>query len=714
MIAGGFTQVSESKPIRVAVIGGGCAAMAAAFELSRPEHEGRYEVTVHQVGFRLGGKGASGRGPADRIEEHGFHIWMGWYENAFRLMRECYDELDRDPTTCRIAEWTDAFHPDREVGVMEDDGGKWTPWAGAFPPQPGQPGDPIDRYRPFTVVDYLVRASSLLRHLLLLAQQADASERLPACPATTPPTPQELTDNLRRALRYGGLLTAAALIEWLRTLETIVSGLNVYGNWPALRILDLVASSAQAVLAASIGDDAELKRVWACFDIVLAGMRGCVRQGLAFDPRGFEAIDDQDCREWLMMHGAAKESVDSAFVRGLHDLAFAYAEAHPDRPSISAAQAMRGAIRVLWTYRGALFYKMQAGMGDVVFAPLHEVLSRRGVRFEFFHRLENVCLGDDDQGAHVAALEFDVQARVKGGGEFQPLIDVDGLPCWPSGPDLSQLEGADFSDWDFESHWDDRRVDTLKLKAGEDFDLVVLGVGLGAIPHVCSELLERDQRWRDLCEKVKTVATQSVQLWMRDSMEELGWPGDRVNMTSFVKPFETWADMTHLVKEEKYPARVRSIAYLASAIATGEAPPRSDRNYPERERLRVRGHAIDFLSRDVGAMWRRATDENGFRWGSLLSTEGDERREDESAIDTQYVRVNVNPSDRYVLSVPGSARFRISPLDDTYDNLTVCGDWTDCSFNGGCVEAAVMSGLLAAHAICGSPRLEHVVGYDHP
>ncbi len=66
------------------MLGGGCAAMAAAFELSRPEHAGRFEVTVYQMGWRLGGKGASGRGRHDRIEEHGLHLWMGFYENAFR------------------------------------------------------------------------------------------------------------------------------------------------------------------------------------------------------------------------------------------------------------------------------------------------------------------------------------------------------------------------------------------------------------------------------------------------------------------------------------------------------------------------------------------------------------------------------------------------------------------------------------------------------
>src|SRR5436190_14138314 len=67
--------------------------MAAAFELTRPEHGGRYQVTVYQQGWRLGGKGASGRGAHNRIEEHGLHIWFGFYENAFRIMRECHEQL---------------------------------------------------------------------------------------------------------------------------------------------------------------------------------------------------------------------------------------------------------------------------------------------------------------------------------------------------------------------------------------------------------------------------------------------------------------------------------------------------------------------------------------------------------------------------------------------------------------------------------------------
>jgi hypothetical protein len=81
--------------------------------------------------------------------------------------------------------------------------------------------------------------------------------------------------------------------------------------------------------------------------------------------------------------------------------------------------------------------------------------------------------------------------------------------------------------------------------------------------------------------------------------------------------------------------------------------------------------------------------------------------------DSQFWTANVNPSD-HTPALPGSARYRLSPLDRTYDNLTIAGDWTACGFNAGCVEAAVMSGRLAAHAVSGLPALDAIVGYDHP
>src|SRR5687767_9081131 len=175
----------SARPTRVAIIGSGCAAMTTAFELTRPELEGRYQVTVYQQGFRLGGKGASSRGPAGRIEEHGLHVWLGFYENAFRLMRDCYAELARDPERVPIASWRDAFEPSSHVGIADWSARSgWAPWTAVFPPLPGEPGDDFTRDNPYTVTGYVVRMLEVLRALLAAATQQldDSGER----PSPTP------------------------------------------------------------------------------------------------------------------------------------------------------------------------------------------------------------------------------------------------------------------------------------------------------------------------------------------------------------------------------------------------------------------------------------------------------------------------------------------------------------------------------------------------
>ena len=75
------------------------AGLATAWELSSGDWRERLEsITVYQRGWRLGGKGASSRGPHGRIEEHGLHVLLGYYDATFRVLREVYGELDRATT----------------------------------------------------------------------------------------------------------------------------------------------------------------------------------------------------------------------------------------------------------------------------------------------------------------------------------------------------------------------------------------------------------------------------------------------------------------------------------------------------------------------------------------------------------------------------------------------------------------------------------------
>jgi uncharacterized protein with NAD-binding domain and iron-sulfur cluster len=730
--------MNGERPIEVAIIGGGCAAVTAAFELTRPELLGRYHVTLYQLGWRLGGKGASGRGPCDRIEEHGLHLWMGFYENAFRLMRECYAELGRDPSSCPIADWQDAFSPDHFSGVADlSCGGRWLPWKVNLPPFAGLPGDIDNKLPRWTVADYLARSITLLRTLLQAVQVGDAA---PGQDGSSPAaagaaaaaragvgTPEAYLESMSRFMKYGQLATLAAIVEALNLMEIVIGAPPRYPENLFLRFHDVVAAAVRSQFEALIRSDDELRRLWEIVDLVLAVIRGAVRFRLLTDPRGFDAIDDYDCREWLRLNGASERSIDSAFIRALYDLAFAYEDGDVRRPRIAAGQALRGSLRAFFTYRGAFFWKMRAGMGDVVFAPFYEVLKRRGARFEFFHRLQNIKLVDPAQlvfgeRPYVEALQFDVQAEIAGGGEYQPLVDVRGLPCWPSSPDFSQLVGGDRMQRhavQFESHWDTHKARTRTLSVGKDFDLVVLAVGAGAVRHVCRELVERDERFRKMTEHVKSVPTQAFQIWMSPDMKELGWREAPINISGFMEPFDTWADMTHLAAQESWPRAPGAIAYFCSVLPVAQGDSESHASFPAEQREIVRQSAIRFLNRDIVHLWPRAQKSGGeFRWEALLDpgtidcAQATDRSEARFA--SQYWTANVNPTDRYTLSLPGTLKYRISPLDNSYDNLTLAGDWTDCGFNEGCVEAAVMSGRLAAHALCGSPPLEEIVGFDHP
>ena len=709
--------MAATKPARVAIIGGGCAAMAAAFELTRPHLAGRFEVSVYQTGWRLGGKGASGRGPAARIEEHGLHLWMGFYENAFRLMRECYAELGRDPATCPIADWRDAFEPAPLVGVADRvPNGEWQIWEGALPPTPGQPGDPGPVR--WTVAEYMRRSVALVRNLLETMRPGLGA--MVGAGAAAGDGPEALSERIMRLVRLGELATVAGFTQAVSALEMMIGGLSQYPQNVVLALLDGIARSAREVLEQSLAQEVPLRRVWHVIDLTLATLRGMVRFGIASDPRGFDAIDDYDCREWLLLCGASESAVNSGWVRALYDLGFSYEDADVTRPRIAAGQALRSMLRAFFTYRGSFFWRMQAGMGDIVFAPFYEVLRRRGVHFHFFHRLRALRLASAERLApgelpYVERLEIEQQARVRG-GEYQPLVDVDGLPCWPAEPRWEQLEdAAALRGRDFESHWDEGG--TLRtLRVGEDFDLVVLAVGLGAVPHVCAELVARDARWRAMVDHVKTVATQAFQVWLREDMAALGRPGKPINVSGFVEPFDTWADMAHLIPREAWPQPPRALAYFCSVLDDGDGPPPDSPAHAAAQRERVRRHAVAFLERDVGHLWPGAVrTEGGFRWELLVEPGGAAPDgADAARFASQFWTANVNPSDRYVLSLPGSSAYRISPLEQSCDNLTVAGDWTACGFNAGCVEAAVMSGRLAAHALALSPPLDDIVGYDHP
>jgi len=354
----------------------------------------------------------------------------------------------------------------------------------------------------------------------------------------------------------------------------------------------------------------------------------------------------------------------------------------------------------------------------------------------------------------VRGLHFDVQARVRRGrsfthggelvgavadDEYYPL-DADG--CWPAKPQYSQLVGINEREDDeyLELQLRDPKFreeperDRRTLELGRDFDFVVLGLSVGAVPHACKTLVASDPRWRAMVDNVKTVPTQALQLWLNEGLENLTDTPTPITVAGLRGAFDTWSDMTHVIAEEDAEPPPAGLAYLCGVLS--EEPSKLPAGFtpgdePRPDQIALwRGaaceRAVHYLDHVLPALWPAARDQDtrGFRW-ALLATPGQmnpahanpgrvPHRDKLAILERQCLAVNVKVSDRYVLARPGTLEYRISPLDASYDNLTVAGDWTDCGFNEGCVEAAVMSGMLASHALSSLPALEDIIGYDHP
>ncbi len=670
----------------VAILGGGTAGLTTAWRLTDPEVRSQVgTVTVYQRGFRLGGKGASSRGVNDRIEEHGLHIWLGYYDNAFRIIRECYAEIDR-PTTdpeSPIRTWQDAFAPAPNVGLEDLHDGRWATWTAQFSMNDELPGEPIGQVAPVTVVDLFRRSLGLISDFY---RSLDWGDKV---------TPESIL--IATGLSAGmGIATAAEselqrMAPWLPSLD------------PFLTLVDQIRKT----LLPRVSDHDPSRRLWHLFDVVTAQIRGIIRDDLM--SKGFGSIDHLDYRHWIRAHGASAESIDSALVRGLYNLAFSHRGGDPNDIQFPAGLGLFLSMKTFFDYKGSIFWKMQAGMGDVVMAPLYEALRARGVRFEFFHRVEDLHLSADRAG--VSAITLGRQVRLaEGHREYSPLVSYGGLPCFPAEVDLDQIDADEsLHDHDLESFWcqwpDAERV---RLERGRDFDQVVLAIPIGMIPHIADELIAANDDWRTMVDTMETVGTQAFQLWLAPDEERLGWSEPGATVTNYVDSYDTFASMSHLLTLERWPDedRPHSLAYFCSSMPA-ESDDRTDPDQPRRALDQARNEALTYLEESIGHYFPAAVGPDGqFRWSLLCGSDAT----DVGAFDSQFVTANVDPSNRYVQALPGAAEVRLRPGDSRFEGLHLAGDWTDCGLNAGCVEATVLSGIGAANSVLGLPRGERITG----
>ncbi len=689
----------QQKRQKIAVIGGGTGSLTSVYHLTeQPNWQQKYDITVYQMGWRLGGKGASGRNAqhGQRIEEHGLHIWFGSYHNAFTMMQNVYAALERPPEH-PIRDWTDAFKPHDYTSLTEMVGGRWSTLCTEHRRRPGIPGDGDNR---ITVQDTFLSTLDILETSLQKFLQLEQTPTAKAVAKTA------------SVLRSFVSKATNSLPGFLPDLHSIVVGVHnmlsgltrTPGKIPAAQIKlaeQVLNSVRKIVLARSLSkleSQHEFRHLFVSIDLSLTVLIGTLKDNVL--QQGYDVLNDIDFKQWLLKHGAnEKYTVNGAYIKGLYNLVFAYRDGDERRPDLEAGSMLRALLRMIGCYNGAFMYKMQGAMGDIIFEPIYQVLKARGVKFEFFQQVEQVV----PQGDSIERLVITDQAN--GADDYYPLVDIKGIDCWPSEPNYADLpeqtavllkgrhHQLEIDPHGWAKHYEQQTGQALPqrtLQKGKDFDLVIFGASLASMPIIAPELIRGDSKIADMVTHLKTNATQAFQTWNNKGLREMGWQSQSEQepvVSGFLQPFDTFAAMSYLLPYEAWESEgentPKTVGYHCCVLAdlNGEA---TEEDY----KGQVKANATAFMYDDMLHLLPGYND---------VPVKDNESR--------FYWRANYYGSERYVVSHVGSCNYRLGADETRYDNLYLAGDWTRNGVNLGCIEAAVNSGMMAARAICGLPAI---------
>lgn len=706
-------MTTATRKQRIAILGGGPAGLSAAYHLTNdPDWQDKYEVTVHQLGWRLGGKAASSRNAdfGQRIEEHGIHLFGNFYLNMFGMLQDCYATLYPEgvETDEPVTTLDQAFAGSNFQGLPDFIDGKWVFQTGWLAHNDGKPWE-----------GKVPDARTIVDGILYQAYAVVTDSRPPWEPST-----HKSHNPITRGLHAleDKALDAAAHVVWA-ALQRVERDHGV-----ALKAMKGLRSVVQTALhaAALVSDSWHWKFVQ--LDLMTTLLQGLVADDV-FD-RDVDFLDQWDYREWLQRHGISDMALASGFAQIVPNIGFNYPGGDSTGyPAFSAAPYVYFFVRQIIAEGDALYY-FAAGTGDTIIAPIYRTLVERGVTFEFFNKVTEV-VPDGDQ---IAEIHIDVQAAVSAGADaYQPLTRVKGMYVWPDKPLFAQLdEGVVLEEAgiDLESYWAQLPYEPTKkvLTRGADdgFDFVVMAISIGAIPELCPQILAAHQSWRDMVEHIPAFATQQLQLWFNSTVEELGWDfgldgSNRVVGANYTYPFNTFCDFTDLMQWEDWgddgPGSV--IYWTGPMQAPAEWPDYDDHDYPAREHARVRATSIQYL-RTIRGLLPNANDNPdqpvSLDFNLLHDAQPERAATGENRIDQQYWRANIDPTERYVNSMPGSVHHRKKAWESDYVNMALAGDWTYNGMNIGSIESAATSGAMACLALTGQPTIENIPGltFMHP
>ena len=311
------TSTGTSRKTRVAILGGGPAGLTAAMSLSAtPELRARYDVTIYQSGWRVGGKCGQGRkGPANRIEINGTHYLFGAYDAVFDVARDVFAELETAGDQ-RFGTYASQFLPCRTVAVKEFFNGNWYTWVINLPGNGVPPDSPApdltlgDTMR--SVIGMIIDGCTPERIAALMPETGGTIETPPAAP-DAPHWWQRVADFTGRELHAAEHRVGLGLLHLALDL---VHGLEREAMQPTVSealvwLLSHFRSWAWDLLQKPSTTRIDARRLWQLIDLGTSALIGMI-QDHVFEPGGFDGIDQYDLREWLMRSGAQESTAWSA------------------------------------------------------------------------------------------------------------------------------------------------------------------------------------------------------------------------------------------------------------------------------------------------------------------------------------------------------------------------------------------------------------------
>jgi uncharacterized protein with NAD-binding domain and iron-sulfur cluster len=715
--------VAADTKQRIAILGGGVGALSAAFYLTeQADSADRYEITVYQQGWRLGGKCASGHdlreGFGHRIYEHGLHIFGGFYYQAFDLLRRAYKALDRPDGHPNQDVW-DAFTPEDTIALVDrsNPGNPNSMWYINMPTNDEVPGDELTMA---SLADMIRGLVALLIHFSPKPQNAGAlgpaasggSPRGPAAPQHWTPA-----SALHDAIEF--FERAIGSIE--NKLQDVIEDAVMH------RMVHLIEQHARSIRELKTDTNAltPIERFLLSSYLVQAIIHGVASDHVL--EKGYNSIDVYEFSEWLFTNAIAvarkypewgdptqraTELINWAPVATSYDYVFGYGEGGNTKiRSFAAGTALRSFNLLVLGYKGHFFWKMRGAMGDVVIAPLYLALVKRGVKFEFLSRI--TALNPNPTIDRIESIDYVRQAELKHPDlGYQPLIEVpvpgwpDDMPleAWPAEPLWEQIvdgERLRAAGRDFEAdntHAPGAGDVAQQLRFGRDFDKVVVGISVGGLKQVCASFPARlpKSKWGPMFDALTLTRTCAMQLWLTRTMDDLGCAGSDRTLAGSDQPYSAWSDMSHLLSRENWNGAKRplAIAYFCGQLPGPENGPAANRKAYEQAILWLRANARVYWPRATSLTSAYALDPN-LLFDPEPGAPGD-------VLTRQYIRANSNPSDLYVQAPKNSVYTRMDADQSGFSNLFLAGDWTLNGLNSGCAEAAARSGARCAQAIAGT------------